>query len=44
MLARVGGGFVLPDSEIKPTGEENFEGVVVFAERLLEARKEKDTV
>jgi hypothetical protein len=33
----LGGGFVLPDSDIRPTGEENLAATVVYGEMLLEA-------
>lgn len=33
----LGGGFILPDSEIRPTGEENLAATLVYSEMLLEA-------
>eukprot|EP01052_Picozoa_sp_SAG31_P004915 SAG31_NODE_210_length_20286_cov_22.684748_8_plen_111_part_00 len=33
----LGGGFVLPDSEIRPTGVENLAATIVYGEMLLQA-------
>ena len=33
----LGGGFVLPDSEIRPTGEENLAATLLYGESLLQA-------
>ena len=35
----LGGGFVLPDAEIRPSGVENVAGVVSFAEDPKEVRE-----
>jgi hypothetical protein len=39
-----GGGFVLPDSEIRPSGQENTAATVVYGEELLRAwrRRRRD--
>ena len=37
----LGGGFVLPDAEIRPSGAENVAGVVSFAEALLEQHRRR---
>ena len=37
----LGGGFVLPDAEIRPSGVENVAGVVSFAEALLEQHRRR---
>ena len=37
----LGGGFVLPDAEIRPSGAENVAGVVSFVEALLEQHRRR---
>jgi hypothetical protein len=36
----LGGGFILPPAQIVPTGEENMEGFVVYADRVLQGFKD----
>jgi len=38
-----GGGFVLPPAQIIPTGQENFEGVKILGEMILERWTEENT-
>ena len=37
-----GGGFVLPDSEIRPSGEENTAAALVYGEMLLQSWRARE--
>ena len=40
----LGGGFILPDEEIRPTGEENLAATLTYGEMLLQAYASRSDV